>query len=310
MTLQRPLSPTRPPNALRRFLQHLWEGRLAYLFILPTFLLLGVFYLYPVYTAFTGAFTDWDGFNPPRFVGLRNFITALTDPVMGTAVRNNVWMAFAALILAILPPLLVAELIFNLKSQKAQYVYRSLFIVPLVVPSVVFTLLWAYFYRSDGPINEMLRFVGLSHHTHAWLSDIHTALPALIFMGFPWVSPFNLLILYAALQSIPGEIFEAGKLDGCTGWRRIWHIDLPLLKPQVWLLLIGGFLGSTQNIVAPLVMTGGGPGKSTTLPALEMYKAAVEQGQFGYSMALSLLIFLATVLIGMAVQGLQKRYSQ
>ena len=293
------------PRRQTGFFSRLWRGRVAYLFLLPTFIFLAYFMYYPAWTALQGAFTYWDGFNPPQFVGLENFRRAFTDPVLGTATLNNlIWIAFG-IILALVPSFLVAELIFFLQGQKKQYFYRTLFVVPIIVPSIVGVLLWTYFYRGDGLINQLLALVGLGRLQTLWIGNPDTALYALIFMGFPWINAFNLLVFYAGLQGISREVLEAARLEGATGWRRVLQIDIPLVAPQFRLLLVLAIVGNVQNIVTPLVMTDGGPGYSTYVPALHMYKTAVTYGEFGYSMAISFLLF--AVVLGLTLISQRSR---
>ncbi|GGJ56048.1 carbohydrate ABC transporter permease [Deinococcus roseus] len=299
--------PTRDTHPIAHLLGKLWKGRLGLLFVLPAFLFLGVFFYYPAWTALSGAFTDWDGFNTPRFVGLENFQRVFSDPVMGQAALNNLIYAAVTIVIHTLFPFLAAELIFALKNHFSQYLYRSMFVIPLVVPTVVMILLWMYFYKTEGTVNQILNFLHLQNLTHTWLAEPATALGAIILMGFPYVIPFNLLLLYTGLQSIPGEVYEAAEIDGCTPWRRIFSIDIPLLLPQFSLILMLTIIGSTQNILAPLVMTNGGPGYSTTLPALYMYNTGVQYGQFGYSMAQSFVLFLVTALFSVISQIAQRR---
>lgn len=116
------------------------------LFVAPTFLFLAYFMYYPAYIAFLGAFTDWDGFNTARGVGFQNFRDAFADPDLRVAARNNVLWAVGKILLAVVPPFLAAELIFNIRSQRFQYFYRTLFVVPLVIPALVTILLWSFYY--------------------------------------------------------------------------------------------------------------------------------------------------------------------
>jgi raffinose/stachyose/melibiose transport system permease protein len=268
------------------------RGLTGYLFVLPTLIFVGYFLYYPAYRALTGAFTDWDGFNPPEWIGLENFRRAFSDAVLREAARNNLIWAFFDVLLAIVPAFTVAELIFHVKRARLKYLYRTLFIVPAVVPFIVTVLLWRYYYQSDGLINLILGKVGLSGLERAWISDPGTALLALALMGFPWVNAFNMLIFYAGLQHIAPEVLESAELEGATGLRRIWTIDLPLVLAQFKLLVVLALITSGQNILVPLLMTNGGPGYSTYTPALYMYDTAVEYGDFGYSMAISFMLFV------------------
>ncbi|CAN5573011.1 sugar ABC transporter permease [soil metagenome] len=265
------------------------------LFVLPTFILLGYFMYYPAYTAFVGSFTSWDGFNPPEWVGLDNFTQMWNDPVLAKAARNNLVWAIAKIALSLGPSFIVAELIFHVRHRRLQYVYRTLFVIPIIIPSVVTILMWTFYYRSDGLVNQFLGALGLDSLQHAWLADNNTALGALIFVGFPWILPFNLLVFYAGLQAIPGEIREAASLDGASTLRRIVSLDIPLVKPQFILLLTLSIIGSMQAIMEPLIMTGGGPNNATILPILYMYREGITYGNFGYSMAISLVVFVVVL---------------
>jgi raffinose/stachyose/melibiose transport system permease protein len=282
------------------------RGWPAYLFLLPSLLLVAYFSYYPAYIAVTRAFTDWDGLNPGTFTGLENFSRAVTDPVMAQATRNTaVWVGLG-LLLALVPPLLVAELIFHLRGRRRQYAYRTLFIVPIVIPSLVLLLVWGSFYRSDGLLNGVLGSLGLGNLRHDWLSDPGTALYSLIFLGFPYIDAFSLLLLYAGLQNIPEDVFEAARLDGATGWRRVRHIDLPLLRPQLGLIALLSVIGNVQYFVSPLVLTSGGPGYATTVPALLMYQTATRLGEYGYAMAIAVLLMLVVVALTVASRLLSR----
>lgn len=289
-------------------LEQFWRGRAGFLFILPTFVFLGYFLYYPAWVSLSGAFTDWDGFNAPNFIGLENFTRAFTDPIMGTAAQNNIIQALWGIPLAIVPSFLTAELIFSLRNLRAQYAYRTLFVIPIVVPSIVGLLLWRSFYGSSGLINQLLGSAHLESLQRVWLTNASTALNAIIFMGFPWIGAFNLLIFYAGLQNISSEVRDAATLDGSVGVHRILKIDIPLCGPQIRLMLILSLLASAQRLVEPLVMTNGGPGFATTYPILYMFNTAVQEGNFGYSMALSFILFVVILILNGINNAIAKRY--
>lgn len=268
------------------------RGAVGYLFLIPTMLFIGYFLYFPAYRALTGAFTSWDGFNPPEYIGLDNFRRILEDEVIAIAARNNIIWATIDVILAIVPAFVVAELIFHVRATWLRYLYRTLFVIPVIVPFIVTVLIWRYFYQGNGVVNIILSNIGLESLTRPWIADPDTALYALAFMGLPWISAFNMLIFFAGLQNIPKEILEAAELEGAAGLRRIWTIDIPLVLSQFKLLFILALITSGQNIVTPLVMTNGGPGYSTYTVALSMYEAAVDYGEFGYSMAIAFMLFV------------------
>jgi raffinose/stachyose/melibiose transport system permease protein len=268
----------------------------GYGFILPTFIFLIWFMYYPIYQALSGAFTNWDGFNAPQFIGLDNFKRMLTDEVLSQSTVHALIWALFSIALAIIPPFLVAELIFHIKKARLQYIYRTLFVIPIVIPGIVSILLWRFIYQGDGAINQLLDMVGLGAWKQLWLGDPHVALYSIILMGFPWISAFNMLIFYSGLQGISQDVIEAAKLEGATGLKRVFTLDIPLSLPQFRLIIILSLIGSLQNIIPPLIMTNGGPGYSTYVPILHMYNVSTVNGEFGYGMSIALVMFLVILL--------------
>jgi raffinose/stachyose/melibiose transport system permease protein len=269
------------------------RSRTAYLLLLPTFILMGVFVYYPPLSAMFYSLTDWDPTRTvQRFIGLANYQTVLSSTYFGQEVGNMVVLLVAFVAVTVTVPLIVAELIYAVRNPGLRYSYRFLFLVPVVVPLVVTLLMWEFFYDpSLGPINAILSGLGLKGAD--WLGDPHTALPAIIFVGFPWISGTNVLIYLAGLMNIPGEVMEAAALDGATGLQRIRRIDLPLLLGQVRLFIILGTIGALQAFQVQLIITNppGGPGYNTSVPALEMYNALGNQ-RYGIGAAIGVLLFL------------------
>jgi len=270
---------------------------LAYLFLTPTFAFILVFSYYPAIRALIGAFTQWDGFNAPIWVGLANFIELFKDPIFLASTWHIALWAIIGIPLSIIPSFVVAELIFHLRGQGSQYVYRTVFIISMVLPAIVGFLIWQYIYEPTGLLNSLLLTMGLGHFRHDWIANGKYALASLILLGFPWVNPFNLLVLYAGLQGLPGEILNAAEVDGASAVQRVVRVDVPMVFSQFKLLLVLGIIGITQNLVGPLIMTGGGPGDATMTPVLYMYQTAVTFDQYGYSMAIAFVIFVVVMVL-------------
>ena len=268
------------------------DGGKAALFIAPGLLMIVVFSYYPVIRSLVGAFTSWDGFNTPLFNGLANFWALAHDPVFLASLWHVGLWVIIAVPLAIIPSFVVAELVFNLKSAGAQRIYRVAFVLPMVLPAVVPILLWEFGIYDPGGILD--RILGVSTE---WLLGPRTALWAMILMGFPWVSPFNFLILIAGLQNVDASIFDAAHIDGASLRQRVIHVDVPMVLGQVKLLLVLAVLGSSQNLLVPLLLTGGGPMNATMTPVLDMYQSAFVGDQYGYAMAISLVMFVLIMIL-------------
>jgi len=280
------------------------QAIIGYSFLLPTFVFIAGFSYYPAVRALNGAFTSWDGFNPPTWVGFSNFQQLFSDSTFISSVRHVLIWSALGIPLAIVPSFIAAALIFHLKSLRLQYVYRTLFVLTMILPPVVSILIWQEFYGHSGVLNMLFSAIGLAGLRHDWIADPNSALWAVILKGFPWVIPFNLLIFYSGLQSISPELFDAAAVDGAASLKRVWYIEIPLVLAQVRLLLILSIVGVTQDLLTPLLMTGGGPGTSTTTPVLYMYQTAIQYDEYGYGMAIAFLIFIVVI----ALSALSMKY--
>ena len=271
----------------------LWRHRGSYLFLVPTFLFLAVFNYLPALSGLYHAFTEWETGGAAHWIGMANFRQMVGDEFLRLSIFNQVVLLAAGLVKALVCPLIAAEMLFHLRSKRLQYALRTTLLIPMVVPGMVGVLLWGFIYDPNiGPINNGLVAVGLKSLTRAWLGDWHTALPAVIGIGFPWVSGLALLIYLAGLIAIPRDVLDSCAVDGATGWRRIWAVDLPLLRGQMRLLAALTIIGSLQDFGSLLVLTGGGPGLATHVPALHMYFEAFRFGHYGYASAIGFVLFL------------------
>ena len=278
--------------------------RASYLFVLPTFALLILFSYYPIVSALGHSFTEWKGSGESNWVGLANFRELLRDDVMGEASLNALKLLGAGILITLTAPLLAAELIFALRSARAQYLYRVLFVVPMVVPGIVILLIWGFLYEDNlGLINQALRAAGLGGLERSWLGDTRLTLYSLMFMGFPWVGGFALLIYYAGLQNIPSDVLDSARIDGSVGLARFRFIDLPLLLGQIKLLVVLGFIGGIQGFQTQLLLTNGGPAYSTTVPGLHLYQNAIAFDRMGYACAIGVVLFV--VILGITYLNLK-----
>jgi len=264
-----------------------------YPFIIPTFLLLVTFSYYPIFSAFYHSLFDWMGDGQSIWVGLANFKELFSDPVMGESSVNAVKLILFGIAVSVIVPLAAAELIFHIKSKRIQYIYRVLFVVPMVVPIIVILLIWGIIYDYEiGVINQLMRAVGLGNCVQAWLADPKLVLYSLMFLGFPWVGGFSLLIYSAGLQGISHDVLDSCKIDGASGLRRIFHIDIPLIMGQIKLLVVLGFIGGVQGFQTQLLLTGGGPGYASMVPGMYLYENAITYDRMGYACAIGVVLFI------------------
>lgn len=264
------------------------------LMLAPTLVLLALFNYYPAVLGLSRAFTRWETGEDPQWIGLSNFVAMWHDEFLRLSLRNLLVLLVANVLKTLTMPLLVAELLMSLRSPRWQYVMRTAFILPMVVPGMVTMLLWSFIYDgSVGLLNQILETLGIGAMARSWLGDSGTALWAIIGIGFPWAGGLALLIYLAGLNAISGDVWDSCQVDGVGGLKRVWYVDLPLLLPQVRLLVILTLIGVLQDFGSILVLTGGGPGLATHVPALHMYFQAFRFGHMGYAAAIGLTLFVA-----------------
>ena len=281
----------------------MWRARISYLFLVPTLVMLLLFNYYPAFSGIYHAFTEWSPGIRTRWVGFKQFEDLGNNRYFWTGIGNLLILIVTGF-LKLLIPLAVAEMIFHVRSSSLGYAFRTLFVLQVIVPGVVGILLWVNVYDPNiGLANQVLEAVGLGDLTRYWLGDADTAIWSIVFMGFPWVSAFALLIFYGGLISIPGELFDSAALDGASTLRRIFNIDLPLLLGQIRLVLILTFIATVQEFAAIFLTTGGGPGSATYVPSLELYYQAVRFNNFGAASAIGAVLFI--VILGGTILNLR-----
>ncbi|MCC5875074.1 MAG: extracellular solute-binding protein [Candidatus Sumerlaeia bacterium] len=284
-----------PTGLMRR------QALTAYIMLTPTFLLLVGFMYYPAIAGLFAGFTEWEEGQRQRFIGLDNFTRMLSDPFMRVGAWNQFLLLVTGVLKATIVPLIVAELVFYLKSRKLQFFFRTGFLVPLVVPAMVALLIWAFVYDPQtGVLNATLRAVGLESWQRSWLGEPNLALPSIIFLGFPWIGAFGFLIYLVGLMNIPTSVIDASRMECRSTWQRILYVDIPLLKGQTRLLIILAMIGTLQDFQTILILTQGGPGTSTMIPALHMFYGAFRFDHFGYASAIGVVLFAVILLLTMA----------
>jgi raffinose/stachyose/melibiose transport system permease protein len=289
----------------------LHEWRL-YLFVLPTFLLVGTFAYFPAFSALYHSFFDWQGGNTKKFIEFGNFRRLLEDDVLwGSFVTIGILVV--ANIIKMIPSIFMAVMVHRIKSDRWQYWYRVLLVVPMIVPSLVTLFIWKFFFDPNmGVLNRVLDATGIKSvlvlldqkifHWGvfmpdvpiAWLSQPDLIIPSLILWGFPWIGAVGVLIYLAGLQAIGTEVYEAADLDGAGPMQRFLHIELPLIMTQVRLTLVLLIISTLQGFGLQLLLLGesGGAGGRGMVPGLWMFNRAFVAGEFGYACAIGMVLFV------------------
>jgi multiple sugar transport system permease protein len=269
-----------------------------YLFISPFFLGFIFFQLLPIAFSVLLSLGEWNGMSAIKFVGLDNFALMMKDGRFWNALRVSTIITIVGTVVGTVGAVLLAVLLEKVPDRLASWL-RVIFFLPAVTSVVVITYVWRQLYNSDyGFFNAILTQLGFTPQN--WLSDVNLALPALLVMliwsGLGW----DALIITSGLRAIPEELYDAGKVDGTSGWTEFWYITLPLLRPTLLFVLVTGVIFLWGLFAQPQLLTDGGPVRKTQTIALYLYDTGFQYHKFGYASAiavvLSILMFLSSLL--------------
>ena len=281
-------------------------GRPPAWFLLPALALYAFVVLVPSVQGAGLAFTDWDGLSPSRdFVGLENFRQMLEDPAARGALRQTLIIAVAVTVVQNAIGLLLA---LGVHSRiKSRFVLRVLLFAPAVMTPVVTAALWKYMLAPEGALNGLFGALGLEGLQQNWLGDPDLALASVIGMIIWQFSGYSMVIFLAGLQAIPDEVHEAAAVDGAGPWRRFRSVVLPLLAPATTINLMLSIIGGLKLFDQVWVMTGGGPGNATETLSTLLYKNAFQFNEYGYSVAIAIVLTVFVAVISSGQYGLLRR---
>ncbi len=280
---------------VKNFFSYISRHRAAYLMVAPLMIGVLVFCYYPPIYGILLSFTDKTARpDSGSFIGFQNYVSIFSEPDFLGYFWIMAKLQIPRLIAGIVVPLVFAEIVFHLRSTKAQAVYRILILLPVVAPGVVSTLVWKQIYASDGLFNEILHLLHLIPQdvNIKWLNDTQYVIFAILFMGFPWIGGTQVLIYLAGIMNIPKDLFEAADLDGATAWQKIFKIHIYLISGQIRYFLIFGIIGGLQDYGTQVVLTEGGPAGATTVPGYYMFKLMDYFGYYGKAAAVGVILFV------------------
>ena len=273
---------------MRRARAHDFAG---YAFLLPYLLLFFVFLLLPLGYGLWLSFMKYELTAPgkPQFIGFANYREAMHDPYFWQALRATFRFVIMASPLTVLLALLLALGISTIPDRR-QHAYRLAIFVPTMITISVAGLVWRWLYNTEfGLFNAILGHFGWKV---PWLTDTRWAMRSLVLMTLWWTVGGPVVILLAGIRQIPDTYYEAAALDGATGWRRTFHITLPMLKPVLLFVIVLNVIGAFQVFGQAFIITGGGPERATLVLVQYIYLTAFFNYRLGYGAAMSWLLFV------------------
>lgn len=270
---------------------------MAYVFILPTLILFGIFVIWPLIQTVYLSFTNWNGIGAIEFVGFSNYLEFFKDPHILQSVLNNVLWMIVACTVPIIIGLIQASLLVN-SGIKYSKIFQLILFLPQVFSSVVASVIWSWMYNPVlGPINKMLEAIGLGDYAQAWLGNPDTVMIALLIMSIWMGYGFNTVVYSAAIQGIDADLYEAATMDGCGPVRKFFYITIPCVRTTSTTLLMFALIDSFKVFDIVYQMTKGGPGYSSHVLSYYLYNEAFVNNRIGYgaTIAVILTIFILVV---------------
>lgn len=272
-----------------------------YFFILPAVAVMVAGLVYPVFQALYLSFYDWKigtDINDAPYVGLSHFIRMLGDENVWESIwvtfRFGFWTISIEMFLGVSLALLLE------KPIRGASLFRTIFILPLMVSPVVVGLIWRYLFDARiGWINYYLVQFGIE--PQVWLGDADLAFFAIVFTDIWQWTPFIFIIVIAGLQALPSEVLEASKIDGANWWQHILFVKLPMIRSILLIALLMRLIDVFRALEVMYILTGGGPGRSTELLSLHIYNRAFDTQQLGYASAISVLLIVIVFVLSLGI---------
>jgi multiple sugar transport system permease protein len=267
---------------------------IAWGFVAPALIVIGVFFLLPVLAGLALSFTDFDIYaladlHNLRFVGLDNYLKLLRTPLFWQALGNTLYFVAVGVPLSI-GLSLGAALLLHSRVARFKPFFRTALFAPVVTTLVAVAVVWRYLFQTRyGMVNYALDHIGIAPLD--WLGDPHLAMPTIILLAVWKNFGYNMVIFLANLQAVPEEVYEAARIDGATLFQQLVYITLPILRPTLILVGILTTAGYFQLFAEPYVMTQGGPLRSTVSVLYFMYEEGFKWWNFGTASTVAVLLF-------------------
>lgn len=287
-----------PPPARRRTRGAPGRPRLiAYLYIAPAILFFATFVVFPVVSTVNASFYQWNGITQATWVGLDNYVDIINDEKLLGSFRNSLVFVFFFSLLPVGLGLMIAA-IMGRHPLKGLPVFRVILFVPQVVALIVSALAWRWMYATEGAVNQILSAIGLGGITRAWLGDFTWALPAVGFIGTWIMVGLTMILFLSGIQKIDPALYEAARMDGAGPIQEFFAVTLPGLRGEVAVALSVTMIAALKTFDVVFATTGGGPGTSTLVPAIAVFRLAFRESQVGAASAVAVVL---AIIVGIVV---------
>lgn len=275
------------------------NDHIAFFMIVPTFILIGFVFVYPVFRLLYQSFHLSTPGIPSVYVGLDNYVQILESGLFWSFVENTFLYATGSLLLTITFGLLIALAINHVHREYLKGFYTTVLMFPWAIPVAVVGLMWRWLLAGNqwGFVNRLLLDLNLIQNSIPWLAKSSMALP-LVVMVDAWMRvPFAMIIFLAGLQSIPQHMYDAARVDGATTLQAFWNITIPYLRPYFAVVGLITWIFAFRSFSLIFALTGGGPGTATTTLSIHIYQRGMQNLRFGYASAVATILVVFSLVI-------------
>lgn len=281
------------------------EQWIGYFFLLPSFVGFIIFMLIPVIWGLLLAFTEYNGFRAPKFIGINNFITLFQDSYFYISLKNNLFYMVVSVFFTLLFGLLLAMLLNQPLMRNG--IFKTVLFFPQLTSSIAVGMIFAILFTSRGPINGFLRSLGMTNPPK-WLTDAHWVMLTITITAIIKNTGYYMILFLAGLQSVPNDLYEAASLDGANGLQKFRFVTWPLISPTTFLCTILCMINSFKVFDLVSQMTDGGPANSSNVLVYRIYTEAFKFSKFGYASAYAVVLFTIVLVITLIQFKGQKKW--
>ncbi|MCT4585896.1 MAG: sugar ABC transporter permease [Peptostreptococcaceae bacterium] len=277
-----------------------------YLYILPLFILLTMFYVLPIIISLILSFTKFNIINTPKFIGLKNYIKLFSDKTFIASLKNTFLFTLITVPTQSILALLLANFLVRRKKSKINEIAKCIIFIPVICSMVLMAIIFRIILNGDtSPLNLIFEFFNINHPN--WLGNPKLVLYTLSFITVYKNIGYFMVIYISGLMDIPESYYEACKIDGCNKFKEFIHITVPMLNHINILVLFLGLIWSFQTFDLIYNLTGGGPGNASVTMVVNIYNVAFKQFRAGYAMAIGNVLFLIIAFFSILQKRLLKK---
>ncbi|MFF2823260.1 carbohydrate ABC transporter permease [Arthrobacter koreensis] len=278
----------------------------GWLLVMPALLAYCGFVVYPLLTGVQYSFYKWNGVGPSQWVGLDNYVKVFTDQTLLAAIGNAFLLIAFFTVIPVSAGLVLATLIRSMKPGFVSSASQTILFLPQIIPLAAAGIAWSWMYAQTGAVNQILEAVGLGAFARPWLGDFQTALPAVGLIGSWVLTGLCTVLLLTGIGKIDPSLYEAARLDGAGWFREFITVTIPGLRQEISVLVTLTVIAALSSFDIIYTTTLGGPGRSTLVPGISIYRIGFTQNDVGLASAFGIVLMVLVIACVLPIQRLAR----